>query len=59
MLVKKEGLNRLLAERRLMALYRREYQRLAHRHGHVEALRSLVKSHKDRYDAIVRQFRGI
>jgi hypothetical protein len=57
MVVKGEGLTRLEAERRLVGLYKKEYDRLARREGHVDALRSLVRDHKDRYNTVVRQVR--
>ncbi len=57
MVVKGEGLTRLEAERRLVRLYKKEYDRLAGRDGHVDALRSLVRDHKERYNTVVRQVR--
>jgi hypothetical protein len=57
MVVKGEGLTRLEAERRLVKLYRDEYERLTRRRGHVDALRSMVKTHKSRYNALLREVR--
>ncbi len=57
MVVKGEGLSRLQAERKLVKLYKDEYEGLAKRRGHIRALQSLVKSHKNRYNAIVREVR--
>lgn len=57
MIVKGEGLTRLQAERRFVSLYKREYERLAGRRGHVDALRSMVKTHKTRYNEVVREIR--
>ena len=59
MLVKGEGLTRLEAERRLVKHYKAEYERLAKRRGHVDALRSLVRSHKGRYNTLVREAREV
>ena len=44
-------------ERALVKAYRQDYERLSSRRGHVEAVRSLVKAHKRRYDTIVREIR--
>ena len=57
MVVKGEGLTRLEAERRLVKLYKQEYERVARESGHVDALRSLVRDHKERYNTVVRQVR--
>ncbi len=59
MLVKGEGLTRLEAERRLVKHYKAEYERLAKRRGHVDALRSLVRNHKGRYNTLVREAREV
>jgi hypothetical protein len=59
MLVKGEGLTRLEAERRLVKRYKDEYERLARRRGHVHALQSLVKAHKNRYNTLVREAREV
>ena len=55
MVVKGEGLTRLEAERRLVKLYKDEYERLERRRGHVDAMRSLVRAHKNRYNTLVRK----
>jgi hypothetical protein len=57
MIVKGEGRIRVEAEHRLVKRYRAEYDRLARRRGHVDALRSLVKSHKEPYNQLVRDVR--
>lgn len=57
MLVKGEGLIRLEAERRLIRMFATEYERLAKRHGHVEAMRRLVEAHKTRYNEVTRDSR--
>jgi hypothetical protein len=57
MVVKGEGLNRLEAERRLVKRYKAEYERLAGRRGHVDALRSMVNTHKNRYNDLIREVR--
>ena len=56
-IVRREGGTRLEAERRLLKLYRDEYTRLTRARGHVEAVRSLVKRHKNRYNILVRELR--
>jgi hypothetical protein len=57
MLVKGEGLIRLEAERRFIRRYAREYERLAKRRGHVEAMRQLVEAHHVRYNEMAREAR--
>jgi hypothetical protein len=56
-IVRREGGTRLEAERRMLKLYGDEYTRLARTRGHVEAVRSLVKRHKNRYNNLVRELR--
>ena len=43
------------AEGKLLKRHRREYDRVAGRKGHVDAVRSLVKAHKTEYDKIIAQ----
>ena len=57
MIVKGEGRIRVEAEHRLVRRYKAEYERLVHRRGHVDALRSLVRAHKERYNQLVREAR--
>jgi hypothetical protein len=57
MLARGEALARLQAERGLVKRYKKEYERLVGRRGHVDALRSLVKAHKNAYNELVRQVR--
>jgi len=57
MIVKGEALVRLEAERRLLSVYRAEYERLLARTDHVRAVRSLVKSHKRAYGVALAEAR--
>jgi membrane glycosyltransferase len=57
MIVKGEALIRLEAERRLLAAFRAEYERLLKRTDHVRAVRALVKSHKRAYDVAMSEAR--
>jgi hypothetical protein len=56
--VRGEALVRLEAERRLLKLYKAEYQGLNRRVGHVGALCSLVKDYKESYNGLLRQVRA-
>jgi hypothetical protein len=56
--VRGEALVRLEAERRMLKIYKSEYQGLTRRVGHVGALCSLVKDYKESYNALLRQVRA-
>ena len=58
MVVRGEALVRLEAERRLLKLYKAEYQGLTRRMGHVGALCSLVKDYKESYNGLLREIRA-
>lgn len=55
--VKGEALARVEAEKRLLSEYRAEYERLVRRADHIDAVRSLVKTHKLAYDEMIRRAR--
>ncbi len=50
-----EARARVEAESKLLKRHRGEYQRVAGRKGHVDAVRALVKAHKTEYDKIISQ----
>ncbi|HEX8100937.1 MAG TPA: hypothetical protein VF660_12180 [Actinomycetota bacterium] len=50
-----EARARVEAEGKLLKRHRAEYQRVAGRKGHVDAVRALVKAHKTEYDKIISQ----